>query len=439
MRILSNTGCHDSIVTPLQVKVNEKPAAQIIASSNACEAAKVSINANVISKDSVVQYSWNLGNGNIVRTPSPTTSTAYQRPGVYKLQLIVETDKNCTDTAFMQITVRALPTVSVNAPVSICLGQSTVLSASSSANISWRTQSNTVLCTNCNTIQVQPNVNSRYTVVATDSLGCSTATTTSVNVIQPLRMQVSGNDSICIGESRQLFASGAAAYQWFPSTGLNSTVVAAPIAKPQVTTTYQVIGKDAQNCFTDTSSITISVGRPFPVNAGKDTIVQVGSQITLQPNVGNQLIREWKWINLNNASCTNCPNPTVVVNADQCALLRVRNNFNCYSQDTICIKAICANTQVYVANTFTPDGDGVNDKLFVQGTGIRTVRYFRIYNRWGELVFEKNNFNANDPSTGWDGKVKGKDVNPEVFVWLCEVVCDKGTGTLFKGNVAVLR
>lgn len=439
MRILSNTGCLDSIVTPLQVKVNEKPAAQIIASSNACEAAKVSINANVISKDSVVQYSWNLGNGNIVRTPSPTTSTAYQRPGVYKLQLIVETDKNCTDTAFMQITVRALPTVSVNAPVSICLGQSTVLSASSSANISWRTQSNTVLCTNCNTIQVQPNVNSRYTVVATDSLGCSTATTTSVNVIQPLRMQVSGNDSICIGESRQLFASGAAAYQWFPSTGLNSTVVAAPIAKPQVTTTYQVIGKDAQNCFTDTSTITISVGRPFPVNAGKDTIVQVGSQITLQPNVGNQLIREWKWINLNNASCTNCPNPTVVVNADQCALLRVRNNFNCYSQDTICIKAICANTQVYVANTFTPDGDGVNDKLFVQGTGIRTVRYFRIYNRWGELVFEKNNFNANDPSTGWDGKVKGKDVNPEVFVWLCEVICDKGTGTLFKGNVAVLR
>lgn len=439
MRILSNTGCLDSIVTPLQVKVNEKPAAQIIASSNACEAAKVSINANVISKDSVVQYSWNLGNGNIVRTPSPTTSTAYQRPGVYKLQLIVETDKNCTDTAFMQITVRALPTVSVNAPVSICLGQSTQLSASSSANISWRTQSNTVICTNCNTIQVQPNVNSRYTVVATDSLGCSTATTTSVNVIQPLRMQVSGNDSICIGESRQLFASGAAAYQWFPSTGLNSAVIAAPVAKPQVTTTYQVIGKDAQNCFTDTSSITISVGRPFPVNAGKDTIVQVGSQVTLQPNVGNQDIREWRWINLNNASCTNCPNPTVLVNADQCALLRVRNNYNCYSQDTICIKAICANTQVYVANTFTPDGDGVNDKLFVQGTGIRTVRYFRIYNRWGELVFEKNNFNANDPSTGWDGKVKGKEVNPEVFVWLCEVVCDKGTGTLFKGNVAVLR
>lgn len=439
MQIRSNRGCLDSIVTPIQVKVNEKPAAQIIASSNACESAKVNINANVISKDSVVQYSWNLGNGNIIRTPSPTTSTAYQRPGIYKLQLIVETDKNCTDTAFMQITVRALPTVSVNAPITICLGQSTQLTANSSASISWRTQSNNVLCTNCNSIQVQPNVNSRYTVVATDSAGCSTATTTSVNVVQPLRMQVSGNDSICIGESRQLFASGAAVYQWFPSNGLNSTVVAAPIAKPQTTTTYQVIGKDAQNCFTDTSSVTITVGRPFAVNAGRDTIVQVGSQITLQPNTGNQVIKEWKWINLNNASCTNCPNPTVVVNADQCALLRVRNNYNCYSQDTICIKAICANTQVYVANTFTPDGDGVNDKLFVQGTGIRTVRYFRIYNRWGELVFEKNNFNANDPSTGWDGKVKGKDVNPEVFVWLCEVICDKGTGTLFKGNVAVLR
>jgi gliding motility-associated-like protein len=86
--------------------------------------------------------------------------------------------------------------------------------------------------------------------------------------------------------------------------------------------------------------------------------------------------------------------------------VQVRNNYWCQAYDTIKIKVFCASSQVFVPNAFTPDGDGLNDILMVRGIGIVTVKSFRIFNRWGELVFERSNFPPNDPTYGSDGKVR---------------------------------
>jgi gliding motility-associated-like protein len=94
---------------------------------------------------------------------------------------------------------------------------------------------------------------------------------------------------------------------------------------------------------------------------------------------------------------------------------------------------------VFIPNAFTPDGDGVNDMLFVQGKGIKIVKTFRIFNRWGELIFEKNNFSPGDERSGWDGKIRGIPAPPDVFVYMCEVVCEKGIPFMFKGNVAIIK
>ena len=89
-------------------------------------------------------------------------------------------------------------------------------------------------------------------------------------------------------------------------------------------------------------------------------------------------------------------------------------------------------------NAFTPDGDGLNDKLMIRGAGI-TVKSFRIFNRWGILVFEKLNFMANDPNYAWDGMVRGVPANPDVYVYTAEVTCDNGTVYMFKGNTTILK
>ena len=74
----------------------------------------------------------------------------------------------------------------------------------------------------------------------------------------------------------------------------------------------------------------------------------------------------------------------------------------------------------------------------VRGNGI-TVKTFRIFNRWGELVFERKNFSPNDPKFGWDGKVRGVTATPDVFVYTADVVCDNDVLYTYKGNTTVLK
>ena len=94
---------------------------------------------------------------------------------------------------------------------------------------------------------------------------------------------------------------------------------------------------------------------------------------------------------------------------------------------------------MFIPNTFTPDGDGLNDILMVRGKGIVSVKYFRIFNRWGELVFERTNFAPNNISFGWNGKVKGIVGPPDVFVYTAEVICENGTVYTYKGNTSIIK
>jgi large repetitive protein len=74
----------------------------------------------------------------------------------------------------------------------------------------------------------------------------------------------------------------------------------------------------------------------------------------------------------------------------------------------------------------------------VRGTGIM-VKSFRVFNRWGEVIFEKLNFAANDSRYGWDGKIRGVPAPPNVYVYTAEVVCDNGASYTYKGNTTILK
>ena len=75
----------------------------------------------------------------------------------------------------------------------------------------------------------------------------------------------------------------------------------------------------------------------------------------------------------------------------------------------------------------------------VRGTGIKSIKQFRVFNRWGELVFEKSNFSPNDPKYGWDGKIRGILATPDVFVYTAEVLCENDVPYTYKGNVTIIR
>ncbi|MGB0166870.1 MAG: gliding motility-associated C-terminal domain-containing protein, partial [Luteibaculum sp.] len=113
-------------------------------------------------------------------------------------------------------------------------------------------------------------------------------------------------------------------------------------------------------------------------------------------------------------------------------------DFLCTKSDTFRLQGfydsqICGPPDLFVPNAFSPNGDNENDLLKVRGAFIRDV-LFRVYDRWGQLVFETTN-----QEIGWDGTFKGKALNPAVYVYYVEGFCVNNERFYMQGNVTLLR
>jgi gliding motility-associated-like protein len=117
----------------------------------------------------------------------------------------------------------------------------------------------------------------------------------------------------------------------------------------------------------------------------------------------------------------------------------VVDEFGCKSEKDITVNVICNELNYFVPNTFSPNGDGSNDVFYPRGKGLYNIVSLRIFNRWGEQVFERRNFPSNDPASGWNGLFKGKTAPAEVYVYILEVICDNAQVVPLKGNVTLLR
>ena len=335
------------------------------------------------------------------------------------------------------ITVHPTPAVVVSNDMNVCLGSTAQLSASGASQYTW-TPSTGLSCTTCSNPVATPTSSVKYIVRGQSAFGCFAFDSVSLTVIRPFQMLVTPNDTLCIGESTGLRASGANSYLWSPPQGLNRVDIADPVATPATTTLYRVVGYDGFGCFTDTNFVKITVGPRPTLNLGADITTTTGTTLTFNPVTQNGPIVSWTWTPTTGLSCSSCPNPSVTVKDNSYYILNIKNNYGCITNDTIFIFVFCKSAQVFIPNAFTPDGDGLNDILMVRGKGI-IVKTFRIFNRWGELVFEKTNFNPNDPKYGWDGKVRGVPATPDVFVYTAEVICDNGVIYTYKGNTTLLK
>ncbi len=435
--ITGNSGCTDTAYTPTFVKVDNKPVLGIISDTVACISQPITFTSLVNSVDTVNFYSWNFGNSATASTPVATYN--FTIPATYIVQLIAGTTNGCFDTTEQRVTIHPRPNVTASTDVLICRGQSTQLNANGATSYAWTPFQGLSNPAIANPI-ANPIITTQYVVTGFNNFGCSNRDTVVVSVAQPFNIQVSGNDSICIGQQTRLSVSGATNYTWFPATGLDNATSANPIASPTVTTIYRVIGTDNFSCFADTAYVTVAVGGYPVVNLGQDRTLAAGSTFTLNPSITNGPIRNYIWSPITDLSCNNCPTPLVSVKKNVCYSLQAINAYGCAGSDTMCIKAFCESTQVFIPNTFTPDNDGINDLLVVRGTGIKLVKSFRVFNRWGQVVFERANFPPNDASHAWNGRIRGGNAaSPDVYVYTCEVLCEDDTPFVYKGNVAIVK
>jgi len=437
LSVESNYGCTDNIRGAYNVGIYNFPEVNINSINEACLNNLMELKSNIHSADSVIYRLWNLGNGQ--SATDSAVKVLYYDEGIYSVKLTASTINTCYDSAIKQIAIHALPAINLANEKNVCSGDSIVLRVNGTANYVWKDQQNNLICNNCNSITVRPEQSTQYQVIGYNEYGCSNIASTNVRVIQPGKIQVSPESVVCEGSSVRIWASGGNSYQWLPAPGIGNLQTPAPVVSPLTTTTYKVIGKDQYNCIMDTAYTKVVVGKPTPVTVGQDTSFIAGTKIKLHAAVATNNIVQWKWSGGADLSCVFCPEPIARVVNDEDIACTVTNEFGCITSDTLRIRTFCPGAEVFIPNAFSPDGDGRNDWLYVQAKGIKLVKNFRVYSRWGELVYEKNNFLPNDPTAGWNGRIKGNLANPDIYVYVCEVICEKGTPQLYKGNVAILK
>ena len=271
----TTNGC--SSVKTTTVTVNPLPAVSVN-SATICAGGTATLTANGAST-----YTWNTGGTNATITPSPTTTTFYTVTG---------TNINaCKNSATSTITVNPLPIVSVNS-TTICAGGTATLTASGASTYAWNTG------VTFGTITPSPNTTAIYTVTGTNSTSCKNSATSTVTVNQLPVISVN-SATICASGTTTLTASGASSYTW--NTGATIATITPSLS---ITTTYTVIGTNANNCKNlVTSTVTVN---PFPIINVNSANICVGGTATLTASGAST----YTW-NTNATSPSISPSPIV--------------------------------------------------------------------------------------------------------------------------------
>ncbi len=391
-------------------------------------------------------YLWDFGNGDttsIIFEPSVTFDTA----GVYQVFLYV-TDSICllTDTAEITITVTdsleltTIPDQELCVPTDIDF---TAFTNGSADTFIWSSNSNitdtlNVGGTSDSVWTYQPTTPGTYYIEASND-GCSLIDSVTVDYISSA-ITLSANDSICAGESTVITATNSNplitfTYAWEPDSVIVSPSTSNQVTvAPNVSQYVFVTASSSTGCIVE-DSIQIYVG-----NIPSGSVIATASPNLVPAGGSTELIGEpaglsYEWtpgegvVNVNNqVTQATIEQPTIFT-------LTATDGI-CQRTDTTLVDVfsfVCENPFVYIPNAFSPNGDGENEVLYVRGAMVEKM-IFRIYDRWGELVFE-----SFERDIGWDGTFRGKDMDPDTYDYYLQVTCIGGLEEIIKGNVTLMR
>ncbi|MEI7802865.1 MAG: gliding motility-associated C-terminal domain-containing protein [Bacteroidota bacterium] len=236
--------------------------------------------------------------------------------------------------------------------------------------------------------------------------------------------------AVCIGSSVQLVASGGIVYSCFNDPTLSNLNISDPIAAPTSSTTYFVI-VSVPGCGTDTTTVTVTVFQLPAVDAGNDTSIIAGSSILINATSdANSFI--WKPGESLNDSTILQPNASPSITTTY--TVTVVSDSGCMALDTVVITVNESGTgpALYFPNAFSPNEDGLNDLFDYFNYGFSKV-LLRIYNRWGQMVYETDLFHD-----GWDGKFNDLDCSMGVYIYTA-VATAEGKQYFYKGNFTLIR
>jgi len=375
-------------------------------------------------------YSWgpavNIVNANTATpTVSPTSTTWYY----------VDVDEQgCKNRDSVLVRVVDHVTLTALGDTTICLGDEAQLNAATDGlRFEW---SPIALVSDPAIINPVTTPTGTTTYSITARIGsCSATDEVTVRTV-PYPLARAGADTmICYNTSAQLHAQFiGSTFAWSPSFSLNNPQSPNPIATPFRTTAYVLTVYDNIGCpKPGRDTILVTVLPKVNAFAGRDTSVVVDQP--LQFNATGGVV--YSWSPATGLSATNIANPIGLYSSEIDSIrykVLVTDEAGCSDSATIKVKVFITKPQVFVPTAFTPNGDGLNDVIRPIAVGIQQINYFRIFNRWGQLVFS-----TTTNEQGWDGTIGGKPQATNTYVWLVEAVDYLGRKFFKKGTVTLIR
>ena len=378
--------------------------------------------------------------GNFVWRPnynisSPTSANPFVSPDVPTTYFTTLTDPfGCVNKDSVFVDVKLFVTISAGRDTTICRTDAFQLNTVSDA-LSYKWSPATYLNSDTAKRPISTPLDAEVTYFVVGNIGkCQSTDGITIRTVPYPVANAGADTSICFGDSAPLQATGGSSYNWAPARFLNAINIFNPVSvKPTTTTLYTVTVTDILGCPKPvTDSVLVKVRPKVQAKTGiRDTSIVAGQSIQLNASGGDA----YAWSPSLWLSNTNTPNP-VTTPEDNIAykLLVTQLPENCKGEDSVKIKVFFLPPSFYVPTAFSPNGDGMNDVLKPIALGLKSIRYFKVYNRLGKLVFE-----TTQKDKGWDGTYKGNPQDPAAYVWMAQGETFKGELITRKGSAVLIR
>jgi gliding motility-associated-like protein len=384
--------------------------------------------------------------GATVLSGSGTNASGVYNVGVSTITWIVTDSCGNSTTCTTTVRINPLPDVNAGTYAPVCLNSGVITLTGSPAGGTFSGPG--VTGTTFNPATSGPGTHT-ITYSYTDQNGCSNSAISTITVNPLPTVTLTGGGDICSGQGITLTITftGTPPFSFSYNNGVTTTTVTGITTStyqltvsPTDTTIYTITSISDANCSGIPVNLTtvVNVSPTVPGIRYPTVTATANVAIQLQARVfGNGYTYQWNpFVGLNNTSIFN---PIFRYDRETEYLISITSPAGCTVVDTLLVKIVeqappVLECGLWVPKAWTPNRDGHNDKLYPLTLNIRELKYFRIFNRWGQLVFETNILGF-----GWDGIFKLKEQVSDTYTWTVEAVCEDGRLIKRAGNAVLIR
>lgn len=346
----------------------------------------------------------------------------------------IDVESTCSNTASITVTVHALPIVGATASLTeVCLGESIELNGTGAETYTWDAGIS-------DGVSFTPFIMgpTTYNVTGTDANGCQSVSNITITVLdcEPVQPGFMMPTAVCVNAcfTLQDTSTGSVidwAWDFGGATDPNTSSLQHPTICADEPGSYNItLSTMSESGALSTLTKVLIVNDNPIIEASLDTIIELGGSANLI--VSTVETGDFIWTPDYRVVCPDCPITTASPSQNQVYTIQLIDNNGCSTTDSVVV-LVNPKLSIGVPDAFSPNGDGINDVLFVLGEGLQSIS-FVVFNRYGERIFE-----TNDQQIGWDGTFLNQDENPGVFTWLLFYTTQDGKNGRMKGNTTLIR